>query len=672
MNPIFSPLFLTLGLLAGPDLDNMPASTEPAQLREALLDRQQPRAQSQAALLLLTHGAPEAEDIVREGLRQTDAVEVFTALAAAVRLYQDVRFVDELLQALPSHRPAIRQAAAETLAALADPALVRRLQALIEDVKTELSVRQTALWILGRSGRKQAAIVLFDQLSSEHETVQQAAAEALADLTGMNYGVDRNRWRSWWEKHRDLSNERWLEQRLSYQTTRSRRLEGDVERLRSQVVRLNQQLYSRLPAVDRLGHIQSVAEQDDPAVRQLAVNWSVEMLATFNARPGSDAGPDTLTQRTLSEVLLRLSHDGHPEVQCLAVLALGRLPDPAAFERLRVLLKRGRASVRAAAARALAQQAHGSGPEAQERQKQVVPALQKALDDPALEVVVEAAENLGALGVPEAAPVLVNLLKHPSEHVRQTAVQALERVSDTTVLEGLLAALEEPAVTVRFSLVGAIGHAAGDGKALTEVQRERLLTALQDLLAKDIDPGVRSRAATVLGECGQPTVLTSLWQRVTTTEDSRVQEKAWAALVEIIVRQTNIDLLREWDRTLAASRQSSRRLQLLTEVSSRWQRKEELRAQATAAAELLVPAQLEHGKWNAAFLLLREMLARATTDVEIQRRMRWLLVVGELALNDGNLTEARRAVHEAQPYLTRAGRLAAEFDRLEKKIRAKE
>ena len=40
----------------------MPSSTEPSQLREALLDRQQPRSQSQAALLLVTHGAPEAEE----------------------------------------------------------------------------------------------------------------------------------------------------------------------------------------------------------------------------------------------------------------------------------------------------------------------------------------------------------------------------------------------------------------------------------------------------------------------------------------------------------------------------------------------------------------------------------------------------------------------------------
>src|SRR5205823_372871 len=124
------------------------------------------------------------------------------------------------------------------------------------------------------------------------------------------------------------------------------------------------------------------------------------------------------------------------------------------------LLEQGAPPVRAAAARALAQQARGSGADALARQKQVVPMLQKALEDSALEVVVEAAEDLGALGVPEAGPVLVGLLCHSSEAVRLTAAQALERSADGALLPSLLDALQEPAAGVRFSLVGAIGRSA--------------------------------------------------------------------------------------------------------------------------------------------------------------------------------------------------------------------
>ena len=100
----------------------------------------------------------------------------------------------------------------------------------------------------------------------------------------------------------------------------------------------------------------------------------------------------------------------------------------------------------------------------------------------------------------------------------------------------MLGALDDPSATVRFSLVGALAHAAGDGSSLGAPQRERLLARLEALLERDADPGVRSRAATVLGECGPPAALQALWRRVQAAEDGRVQEKSWAALIEIVVR----------------------------------------------------------------------------------------------------------------------------------------
>src|SRR5207244_2218429 len=104
-----------------------------------------------------------------------------------------------------------------------------------------------------------------------------------------------------------------------------------------------------------------------------------------------------------------------------------------------------------------AQQFKGTGHDVPVRQRQVVALLQKALDDPSLEVVVEAAESLGTLGIPEAGPVLTILLRHPSKSVRQAAALALERVADSSILDGLIEALDDPAVTIRFSLVGALG-----------------------------------------------------------------------------------------------------------------------------------------------------------------------------------------------------------------------
>ncbi len=642
-----------------PAAESPASSADAARWREMLHDRQSPQQQSQAALLLVAARGDEAAEVVRQGLRQTETADVFLALCAALRTARDGRFVDELLTAIASPRADVRLAAAEALAVLATDELLPRLRAVAEDARADLSRRQAAVWVLGRCGRKQAAAVLLDLLSAKADGLDKSAADALAELTGLAYGTDPAPWRAWWERTKDLPAERWLEERLAYQASRARRLEGDLEQARGQLRRVHQQLYARLPPADRLGYVQSLLDQEDPAIRALAVPWSYEMLT----------GADAAARRALATVLLRLSQDGVPEIQRIAVLALGRVDDERVFERLLLLMRTGPVTTRAVAARGLARQARVDGAEAKERQRQVVPALQKALADPAVEVVLEAAEALGSLGVTEAGPVLAALLRHPSDPMRQTAAQALERVADATVLDSLLEGLDDPAVSVRFSLLGAVARAAGEGTTLSDAQRERLCARLEAVLRRDADAGVRGRAATALGDCGGPAALPTLWKRVLAGEDGRVQEKAWAALVDVVARSASLVLLSQWDRALAEAKQPNRRVQLLTEVHARWRTRDDTRLLADSAQETLVQAQLDQGKWGAAFPHVRELLGRTSSEADLDRRLRWLLAVGEQALGEGNALEALRAVQEAQGPLTRRGLLAAEFEKLEKQAR---
>jgi HEAT repeat protein len=651
-----SPILIGLGLLLPAAEPVRPPEADPARLQETLRDRRDPAGQSQAALLLVQCPTEDAENAVRQALEQTEEVDVFSVLAGAVRLCQDDRFDEELLAALRSVRPLVRQAAAEALAVLPHADLTSRLKETAADDKLELPVRQAALWVLGRSGRKDAAPILLEHLDGENEALQNCAADALAELAGQNFGVDAARWREWWGRHKDMSNERWLEMRLSCQTSRVRRLEGDLERARMQVLRLQQQVYTRLPVADRPSYIQLALEQDDPMVRALAGHWALELL------PGADA----TQQKVLVQVLFRLSHDGAVEVQRAAVLGLGRVNDPAVFERLKSLVQQGRPPVRAAAARALAQQAREEGPDSKARREEVVPVLRKALDDSALEVVVEAAEGLEALGALNAAPVLAGLLHHHSEAVRQTAAQALERVADGAVLKDLLTALDEASPTVRFSLVGALAHAAREGGDLSDDQQKQVIGRLETMLQHDPDAGVRSRTATALSECGSPTQLAALWRCVTAGEDGRVQEKAWQAFLEIAARSGSLPLAQEWDHTMASAKQGPRRLQFLMEMESRWQKRTETKAAALSAQELLVQAQLDLGKWASAFPQVRDLLSRPGSETETTQRLRWLLTVGEQALQEGSRAEALRAVQEARPYLPRAGALTESFDKLEK------
>jgi HEAT repeat protein len=660
---------LVLGLVAllpaGPPTAAAAPLEDPARLREMLHDRKHPGDQNQAALLLVQSHCTEAEEIVRSGLRQTDEPEVFLALAHALRLERDARFANELFEALVGGRAPVRHSAAHALAEIADANVMLRLQSLVADGHVELPVRQEALWAIGQRGQKAAIAIVLEQLSSPDETLRRTAADALTEQTGLGYGLDAARWKAWWQTRKDLSNEQWLQERLGYQSSKTRRLETDLERAKTQLVQLHQQLYQRMPAADRLAHVQTLADSDDPTVRGLAVAWSSELWPQA----------DSVGQRALGELLLRLSHDGDPSVQRPAVLALGRFNDPRAFEQLRRLLQQGSPGVRAAASHALAQQALARtseavpevGPPRAERIRQIVPLLQKALDDPALEVVVAAAEDLGALGVPEAGPVLAVLLRHESESVRQTAAQALERVADPNVLEGLLAALDDPSVTVRFGLIGALGRLAADSLALTDVQRSRMLTRLEEILLRDPDAGVRSRAATIIGQSGAQVELPFLWRRLQTREDSRVQEKAWAAMLEILTRSNSFELVRQWDRILTDANQRTRRLEMLGEINDRWKKSEGMQTLAPSVTELLVQANLDQGKWVAAFPLIRELLDRPCESADLDRRLGWLLKVGERALLEGNRAEAARAVREAQPFLPRSNGMAPEFERLAKR-----
>lgn len=649
-----------------------------ARLREMLMDRGQPRLQNQAALALIQVHSGEAEALIRQGLEQAEDAEMFLALASAIRFNRDLRFTDELVKALSSNKPAIRQGASQALSVLAEPKVIEKLSRLLEDQATDPSVAQAVAYTLGASGRKQSVPPLLKALGNDSDKLRQAASEALGDLTGQKFGLDSDRWNQWWQATRDLPVDRWLEDRLAFQLARRARLENELEGARSQVVRLQQELYARLGTAERLEYLPGMCEQEDPALRLLAVNWCQEALN----------GADPAAQKILGGLLLRLSGDAALEVQRAATLALGRVPEIQALDRLLVLTRSNRPTVRAASSRALSQQAAINRPELKARQGEVLASLQRLLEDPVLEVVVEAAEDLGALGASESGPVLTALLRHPSESVRKAAAASLERVAQPKSLDAILKALDDSSGTVRFSLVGALAKLAvrfdplpnsgadtpktAETQGLSETDRVRLLARLEIVLLKDMDPNVRARAASALGECGPPSLLPVLWQASQPTEDVRVQEKAWLALIDTITRARQVSLVQEWDRKLAQAKVPARRLQLLTEVLSRWTRKADPALQLAPIQDLVIQVALEQNKWSLALPLVRESMAKPQrTEMELQATLRHLLQAGEQALADGNPAESLRVAQEGKNLTTKDSPLSPLFDGLANRSRSK-
>ena len=128
-----------------------------------------------------------------------------------------------------------------------------------------------------------------------------------------------------------------------------------------------------------------------------------------------------------------------------------------------------------------------------------------------------------------------------------------------------------------------------------------------------------------MGETGGPPILGILWRAASSAEDARVQDKAWAAMMEILARAAQPALVLEWDKTLADANQSQKRLNLLVEMSSRWQKRNDAKTLLAPLQEPLAGVALEQGKWQTALGPLRELLSTMTSEPQTQAHLRkWL------------------------------------------------
>lgn len=635
-------------------------SLDPFRLREQLRIRDMPILQAQAALALVRHSSREAEAIVRQGLHQIEEEATFLSLAAAVGIERDIRFREELFRSLAAGRPAVRQAGAEALSGQLDQTNIDRLKDSLIDPRMATSTRAICAWTLGRSGRKGAVEPLLFAIPRESGELKEAVFEALLTLTGQDLGSDPDLWKAWWSRHKNLTNERWLEMRLAHQAVKTARLESELDASRNRALRLLQELYSRQNATERLAYLPGLVDQTDPALRNQAALWCAEAL--FATEP--------VSAKPLGTLLLRLSHDTDPTVARSASEGLGRVNDNAAWQRLIQIAKSPSVPLRVAAIRGLAQQARlPSNQEGTVRRKIVNPIL-SGLEDPAIEVVVEAAEDLGSLGLPEAVPILGLLLRHPEDAVRKIAAQAMERVANPSSIESILKAMDDPLPLVRFSLVGAMSRIVSQKTMISPTDLLRLQSRLEVVLLRDGDSGVRARAATAMGETGNPTMLGFLWRAASSAEDSRVQDKAWAAMLEVLAQTAQPALVLEWDKTLAAANQSQKRLALLVEVSSRWQKRSDAKTLLAPLQEPLINVALEQGKWQMALSPLRELLSTMTGETQTQKNLGKWLVACNFALVDGNPTEALKLLREVEPLLGKDTPLAQQAKDLAKKAKA--
>ena len=187
---------------------------------------------------------------------------------------------------------------------------------------------------------------------------------------------------------------------------------------------------------------------------------------------------------------------------------LGNSAIPAA--RLSSLLTSASANVREAAALAAANGDH----------KDVIPALQRALNDQSPAVSAMAAYALGDLEDRASVNALINLLRSGDAHVRVAAIWALGQIQDGRAIAPIVSALRDPNDAIRrvsADVLGDFNDDAGKSQAVAPLER---------VLASDADARVRAEAAESLGEISAPSSAAALGRALS---DANIEVRRTAA-----------------------------------------------------------------------------------------------------------------------------------------------
>jgi len=126
--------------------------------------------------------------------------------------------------------------------------------------------------------------------------------------------------------------------------------------------------------------------------------------------------------------------------------------------------------------------------------------LQGRLADSDASVTAAAAELAGLTGVPQVVPLLVPLLRHKSEFVREAALSGLAEIGGREISRPVMPALKDPSVGVRAAAARAIA-VGGDVAATTVLVRR---------LEQEDDETVLAELLRAIGRLGAPEAIEAL------------------------------------------------------------------------------------------------------------------------------------------------------------------
>ncbi len=446
--------------------------------------------------------------------------------------------IDPLFGVLRSDDEPTRRAAALAFGAYqGNEKVLKGLKDLASASTTAMGARLASIQALSQIMDKRAIEALVEMTSDPQPAVVEAAAAALADMTGLtDLAASAKAWNQWWRAHQGVAESRLLAGLLKRFRERLKRREGELARVQARLISQLTEIYEAADAQAKgklaLAHLGDAV----PQVRALAARQAAAMA------PGvlsSGNGAARQAYQELIAALLKHLGDESSIVRAAAAKALAAWQETAAGPVLLAQLDNEELpETRAAIASALGDL----------KVVKAVPKLVAMLDAASEVEVLRAAGALGQIGEKngahaEAVKPALKPLSHLARAATQPAVReagclALARIAPPSAEQILSAALEDPVPSVRFSAAQGLGNLAKVGQKTVAALVARL---------QDKDKGVRQAVAAAMAKVGGADAAAKMADRLKPGAEAEpaVRNALWEAICSLADQSGSTDLAQQ-------------------------------------------------------------------------------------------------------------------------------
>lgn len=618
---------------------------ELARLRDFLVGTDRtPGTRRDAAEVLLEKDNDAARAILVEVLSGPTPSEAVRAVLDAIagRETAHEALIDPLFRLLKSEDEPTRRAAAVAFGAYqGNDKVLKGLRELAAAPDTPLGTRLAAIVALSHLMDKRAIDTLVQMTADPKSPVAVAAAEALADMTGLkDLGPGPDAWVEWWKRRQEEPESRLLGSLLRHFRDEYKRREAALDRVQTRLIRQLTDTYEAADVKEKGKLALAQLEDPVPQVRALAARQAGAMARSV-LTPGN--GEARKTYQELLAALMKHLSDESPTVRAASAEALAAWQETAAGAVLLGLLQSEKSpEVRAAVASALGTL----------KVVEAAPALTDMLESANEAEVIRAAGAIGQIGE-KSAPTAVSLeaaLKAlsrlartaTSAPVREAACLALAKIAPPSAEEILAGALEDPSPSVRFAAAQGLGN-------LSKVA-DKTITALSARL-QDENKGVRQAVAAALAKLDGPEAAHKMADRLKAGAETEpaVRTALWEAIRALADRAAAPEVAQELgDRFFAGdTAEEMQRAAAMYEVAlSKIPAASKNSAAAQVLYEKLVDAYVSAGTPDNAVPPLRQLLIITAPEKKVRIR--------ELNQQLGQILLAKDPAADAAPSLVAA------------------